>query len=351
MNIQRYIAKLSLFFCKKSKIVKVVDDFSFEKLIKTKGPINLDDIKKWNPPTWYQSYKVNQYSFLKIKSSFITEDGIIYNSNELVKESLLYESFEKRFDIEYLLSKLGIFKIQRQKGIVLIWNSWGKDNYYHWINDSLSNLIMIEDKIENFEILLPPNPPQFIIESLKSFKVKSVKFSERKIIKATNLIYPIFPASSGKMDVFLLDKLRQQFLSYITNQNFSKIEVFEKIYVSRSRQNKRSIINENSLISNLVEKNFKVIHFEDYTFWEQIYIMKHAKILVAPHGANMVNMIVMQENSKIIEINQEDVSKATLCYWSMASNLGFDYYYIPAELQNDHFQLDENALNLIGKYC
>ncbi len=351
MNIKRHIAKLCLLFFKKSEIVKVIDDLSNEKVVKNNDPLNTGDIKKWNPPTWYQSYTVNQYAYLKIKSSFITEDGVIYNSNELIKESLVYETFEKRFNIEYLLSKLGFYNLKRQKDLVLIWNHWGKDNYYHWIIDSLSNLILIEDKIENFKILLPPNPPQFVIESLKSFNVKNIKFPENKVIIATNLLYPIFPVSSGKMDPILLKRLREHFLNFINHQDFSKIEVSEKIYVSRSRQNKRSIINENNLISILEDKTFKVVHFEDYTFWEQIYLMKHAKTLVAPHGANMVNMLVMSENSKVIEINNEDISKATLCYWSLASNLGFDYYYIPVHSENQQFKLDENAINLIGNYC
>jgi hypothetical protein len=339
-----------LFFYKKSKIVKVIDDFSFEKVIKTNEPINLDDIKKWNPPTWYQSYKVNQYSFLKIKRSFITEDGVIYNSNELVNESLVYESFKKRFDIEYLLSKLQIFKIQRQKDLVLIWNHWGKDNYYHWIIDSLSNLIVIEDKIENFKILLPPNPPQFILESLKSFNIEVVNFATTNILNVREIIYPIYPLSSGNTDPFILNKLRYHFLDYLDQKKIAMNDVYDKIYVSRSRQTKRSIVNENTLIKKLEDKGFKVIYFEDYSFWEQIHLMKHANILVSPHGANMVNMIVMQENSKIIEINQEDMSKATLCYWSMASSLGFDYYYIPCELQNEHFKLNEDVLKLIEKY-
>ena len=351
MNIQRYIAKLALFFYKKSKIVKVLDDLSFEKVIKTKEPINLDDIKKWNPPIWYQSYKVNQYSFLKIKRSLITEDGVSYNSNELVKESLVYESFEKRFDTEYLLKKIGFHQIKQQKNIVLIWNHWGKDNYYHWIIDSLSNLILIEQQTRGMKVLLPPDPPQFILDSLKCFNIEMINFSNGKVLDVKGLIYPIYPLSSGNTDPVILNKLRCHFLDYLDQQEIPKQVIYNKMYVSRSRQKKRSIVNENALIHKLQEKGYKVIYFEDYTFWEQLQLMRHCKVLVAPHGANMVNMLVMQENSKIIEINQEDVSNATLCYWSMASNLGFDYYYVPAELQNDHFQLDENALNLISKYC
>lgn len=353
MSIKRYIAKLILLFFKKTELVIVKDDLSVEKNIKTKQPINLEDIINiWNPPLWYKTYKLKKYSYLKTLNSFITEDGVIYNVNELIKESVVYDNFKNRFGLEYFLEKIGVFNIKLEDEIILIWNHWGKDNYYHWIIDSLSNLIMIEEfKVKCTKILLPPNPPQFVLDSLKSFNIELVNFSNGKVLKTKQLIYPIYPASSGKTDAFLLKKIKEQFLSYISNQNLSKMEVFDKVYVSRSRQKKRSILNENILIKKLEVKGFKVIYFEDYTFWEQIYLMKHATVLVAPHGANMVNMLVMPENSKVIEINNEDVSKATLCYWSMASNLGFNYYYVPADFQDDHFNLNEDSINLIDKYC
>jgi hypothetical protein len=352
LNAKEFIAKIIVYFRKKREVIEVIDELSKDKVITTKVPINLVDIQPyWIPPIWYQSFKVKQYSFLKIKRGWITEDGVVYNADELVKASLVYESFETRFNRDYLFKKIGVYHIKRQKNIVLIWNHWGKDNYYHWMMDSLSNLILIQKEIKGMKVLLPPNPPQFVVESLKSFNIETLKFSNGKVLDVKELIYPIYPLSSGNVDPILLAKLRHHFLHYIEQQEFKNQVVYDKVYVSRSRQKKRFIVNEKELIHRLEEKGFKVIYFEDYTFWEQLHLMKHAQVLVAPHGANMVNMLVMQENSKVIEVNQEDVSNATLCYWSMASNLGFEYYYVPVEYSNEHYKLNQEAFNLIDKYC
>jgi hypothetical protein len=240
LNAKEFIAKIIVYFRKKREIIEVIDELSKDKVITTKAPINLVDIQPyWIPPIWYQSFKVKQYSFLKIKRGWITEDGVVYNADELVKASLVYESFETRFNRDYLFKKIGFYHIKQQKNIVLIWNHWGKDNYYHWMIDSLSNLILIQKEIKEMKVLLPPNPPQFIVESLKSFNIETLKFSNGKVLDVKELIYPIYPLSSGNVDPIILAKLRHHFLHYIQQQEFKNQVVYDKVYVSRSRQKKR----------------------------------------------------------------------------------------------------------------
>ena len=77
--------------------------------------------------------------------------------------------------------------------------------------------------------------------------------------------------------------------------------------------------------------------------------MKNANFLITSHGANMVNMLVMKDKSKIIEVNMEDTQQATLCYWNLASILDFDYNYIPAKFDGDHFLMTDEILKLIDK--
>ena len=60
-------------------------------------------------------------------------------------------------------------------------------------------------------------------------------------------------------------------------------------------------------------------------------------------------MLFMKENSTIIEINKADTQNATLCYWSMAEALEFNYYYITAMTLYDNFVADDLLFERIIK--
>ena len=141
-------------------------------------------------------------------------------------------------------------------------------------------------------------------------------------------------------------KIRNKLLNYLPSINLT-IDKGDKIYVSRSKQKIRKLINEEKLIEVLINEGYAVINFEDYSFWEQVKIMSNASILISPHGSNLVNMLFMKENSTIIEINKEESQNATLCYWSMADALDFEYNYIPAVTLDDNFVADDQLIERI----
>lgn len=62
--------------------------------------------------------------------------------------------------------------------------------------------------------------------------------------------------------------------------------------------------------------------------------------VIVPDGANMVNMMWMQEKSIIFELNMQNISEPTLCYWSLANALGYEYNYIPCKMEHGDFVID-----------
>lgn len=349
-RIFQLIVKLYFFFQKKNGFSVQQFSESREKVVEPLVPINFKTKENdWNPPIWYQKYIIKPYSCLHFKSSFLTSDGIIFNrKGELVKESLVYPHFENRFGKKYLYQKFKSNKIIRKKKLILIWNHWGVTNYYHWIIDSLSNLSMLDSfNLEAYKLLVSADAPLFVFESLKCFDFEIERIQTNQLVKCKDLFYPIYPTSSGKVDSFLISKVRCKLLEHSEKLKFEHIPNLNKIYVSRSKQKVRKIENE-SLLLDLLEKNgYSIVYFEDYSFWEQIELMKNASHLIAPHGANLVNMLVMKQNAKIIELNQKDLEKATLCYWTLSNALDFDYHYIPIKFINESYILNQDSLEQI----
>lgn len=350
-RILQLIAKLYFFFQKKNDFSIVQVGGTKEKVVIPLIPHNFNQNKSdWNPPVWYKKYLINPYSYLRFKCTFVTSDGIVFNGDELVKESLVYPRFEKRFGKNYLYQKFKSGKLTKKKKLILIWNHWGKTNYYHWMIDSLSNLVMLDSKqLEGYKLLISTEAPLFVLESLKCFDFVIERIEIDQIVKCQDLIYPIYPTSSGKVDADLISKIRFNILKHSGRISLEHIPNFKKIFVSRSKQKVRKIENEFLLFDLLEKKGYSIVYFEEYSFWEQVQLMKNATHLIAPHGANLVNMLVMQENAKIIEMNQKDLESATLCYWSLANALNFQYNYIPIEMVGQSFILDVESIERISK--
>ena len=114
--------------------------------------------------------------------------------------------------------------------------------------------------------------------------------------------------------------------SYVESLNFD-IECHDKIFVSRKKAKNRKIINNKDVVDVFIKNGFSEILFEDYSFFEQIFLMKNCKILAGVHGAGFANIAFMPENSSLFELIKEYSSyKERPSYWRLCSALKIDYY-------------------------
>lgn len=74
---------------------------------------------------------------------------------------------------------------------------------------------------------------------------------------------------------------------------------------------------------------FTVMQFENLTFEDQVRIASGARFLVSNHGAGLMNMLFMPTSSRVLEIRKRDPQM--LCFYSLASGLGLDYFYVFAD--------------------
>lgn len=326
-------------------------DQTSKKTVNVSLPYNFEDIKDlWLPPSWMVQYDVSNYSIEALNNVFISNDGVVFNQRSVFMNSLVYPHFKSRFGLKYRYERLRLTVKEIENPVFLVWNHWSKANYYHWMIESLGVLLMSKKLNQSITLVIDEEAPLFVLESLKAFEeVNIIRMNTNFVIKARHLFLPKYPTSSGKIDAYLVNGLRKELLKYSAKVN-SVYETSSNVYVSRSRQKMRSLLNEEELLNDLKAKDFKLVYFEDYNFWDQIAIMKNATFLIAPHGANLVNMLVMKEGSTVLEFNKKDIHNATLCYWQLATALNFTYFYVPVEEIEGNFKLDEKALTLIRKY-
>ncbi len=223
-----------------------------------------------------------------------------------------------------ILSNL-LFKTTEIESAIFATDNWS-EGYFHWFSDVVPR-VLIAQKIsgfqENTKLLLSKKLEMvdFASETAEKLNQKISYYEENKVYKIKKLILPSHIASSGNYDRELMQEARK----LLTKKSISQAE--KKIYISRQKSRFRKINNEQEVQKLLKKYNYEIHYFEEYNFKKQIELMQQTSFLIGLHGAGLTNMLFMNPNTKILEIrNQED--KHNNCYFSLASDLDIDYYYL-----------------------
>jgi capsular polysaccharide biosynthesis protein len=130
-----------------------------------------------------------------------------------------------------------------------------------------------------------------------------------------------------------------------------KITGNKAIYISR-KNNVRGIKDENLFTKILIEFGVEVVYPEDIMFKDTIKMMGNYNHLIGVDGAQLTNMLFMQNNSKICSL-KHNRGNSTLpplwfakypnlvgnyYYYAMASNLDFKFYNLYCKGDNCHDQ-------------
>ena len=107
-----------------------------------------------------------------------------------------------------------------------------------------------------------------------------------------------------------------------------EIDTFDKIYVSRKQAKNRSLVNNEEVMGIFYNFGFQELSFEDYSFFEQVYLMKNCKVMAGVHGAGFANTCFLPQKSILFEFIKEYSShvEERPSYWRLSSSIDVDYY-------------------------
>ena len=216
------------------------------------------------------------------------------------------------------------------------------------MTDVLQRLIFAANNNINAPVILPEaySNIDYVTETLKIFNITPLYYKTNTIKYVSRLHYIPHQSSTGNYNEKLILHLRDIFRNTIkltTEKN--------KIYISRKYAPKRKLLNEEKLIEILKKYNFKVYYFEKLSFTKQLEIAANSSVIMSIHGAGLTNMMFMQPGTKVIELRLEN-DKINNCYFSLASALNIDYYYLKCKGTSSNtwdadFMVDINKLNLL----
>lgn len=102
----------------------------------------------------------------------------------------------------------------------------------------------------------------------------------------------------------------------------------DKLYITREKAARRRVLNEHALWPVLEAQGFVRLRLEELAWREQVAAFLAAKIVVAPHGAGLANLVFCQAGTRVVEFfNNAYVNP---CFGRLAAAAGLDYHAVLA---------------------
>lgn len=209
--------------------------------------------------------------------------------------------------------------------------SWILDNkspvYFHFICDTLSRSMLIENHIKNYPVLLTHDlkGKKFIYEFLDYLEIPYIQM-ENQYYYIKELLLTNHTAPSGNYNPHLIRKLSSRFTHPLADLDTQK----RRIWIDRKNE-RRDIKNWDEVLEKLKQFNFEIINFKDYSIYEKKKLMADTEFLMGVFGSGLTNMIMLPKNANVIELRNRDDSHNN-AFFSLASELRLPYHYFEVDI-------------------
>ncbi|HEX6184575.1 MAG TPA: glycosyltransferase family 61 protein [Pyrinomonadaceae bacterium] len=295
-----------------------------------------------------------------------TPEGMLFKGASILPESFSSPVMMRRFlarrrSVLKFFARNRLLRRRRRITEPCLWvtDDWS-GGYFHWLADALPRLYAAREAARDVTLLLPHGFErlEFVTSSLKLFPVRRVEYvGADEVCVCERLLLPTHTAPSGHYNEPLVRELRDFLL-----EGFGAARAGAgggaRLYVSRGRAPKRRLTNEAEVARVVEEFGFRVVHFEEHPFAEQVRLAASAAYLVSNHGAGLTNVLFMPEGGSVLELRREGERERNW-FFNLASAVGVRYYYqlcAPADgdahsgdLTADVGTLRENLALMLGR--
>ena len=191
--------------------------------------------------------------------------------------------------------------------------------YGHWLLDELPRLLVLRRSEADTLIAHASQPFTGAALGQLGWTGTVLQMDRRTHFQCEQLVVPGFSSTLGHPTPHGLGLITE-----FTAAFHSGTSAFgERIYVTREQARRRKISNEAELWSELQAAGFAKVRLEELTWPEQINAFRHAKVVVAPHGAGLANLVFCRPGTRAVEIFNRSYLHG--CFWRLAALQGLDY--------------------------
>lgn len=254
------------------------------------------------------------------------EPFIIDESNSYLSEFTPYIGRYRKNSSLFFRARMPEQKTTDEKVLVMFSNN----NYFHWMSEVVPRYFMAKKLGIKFDKVLTGMEKDFQKETVQILGISGkqiIPANEQLNLRAKELVIPSLPCSSGQMNRFVCDALRETFLKKSQSKSKKKKEnPSEKIYITRGNaSNGRMVVNDDEVKAFLKENGFCAVSFDGLSITEQAKITNSARAIISYHGGALTNLVFAKKGTKVVELFHPDY--INVCYWFASNVIGLKYYY------------------------
>lgn len=249
------------------------------------------------------------------KDQFITDVSREFNKGLNIEHSVFYTIKQK--------------KPQIIKGNCAVIGTAGANIYYHWMMDVLPRLGIISKQVSLSEIdyfITEFNAYTFQVQTFEILNIPLKKIIASNDnwnfhIEAEQLWVPSLAGPLDQPTAYQVEYLRELFKEYICESGGNR-----RLYISRRKEGRRTIVNEDSIIAELKKRGFDIVVCEELTVKEQVKLFSEAQIIIGPHGSAFTNLVFCKPGTKVLDIFSN--SHINPCFWFLSQIRELDYHFM-----------------------
>lgn len=219
--------------------------------------------------------------------------------------------------------------IKTDKTVALL-NHPASNNYYHWLLEAIARIHLLQKsrtKIDKYIVNHRSLP--FQLKTLAACGITAEKLiqpHDRFHLSARKLIIPSYV---NLPNAWSCKYVRNLLLPHMA---FQIEDGYERIYIRRKSY--RRVVNEVEIVGLLEKYGFKCVELETLPLDKQIRLFYSAKVIVAPHGAGLANLVFCQPKTRVIELFTPSFMEPH--YWQISRLMDLKYRMIVGNRENPH---------------
>lgn len=205
------------------------------------------------------------------------------------------------------------------------------DNYFHFLTDLAPRAWAATRRIPETVVTLSGPPAPYVSQVLDLLGIQWDVWTDLQPASCDDVVLvdgspPAWPHPD------LLTAFRDAVLDAIAAAEPSESPPI-RAYLSRAGS-ARAMVGESRLEDELVRQGVSSVRLEELSFLEQVRLMRASRLVVAPHGAGLANLIFLRPEARIIELTTGEWWSP--CFRNVASIMGLEHRLVVLPRTDEH---------------